>query len=680
MFASLLIANRGEIAVRIIRTARRMGLRTIAVYSDADRDALHVAMADEAVRIGPAPARESYLNVARIVEAARATGAQAIHPGYGFLSEQPSLPRACVEAGLIWVGPRVEAIAAMGSKAAAKQLAIEAGVPVVPGYHGEDQQPDRLFAEARRIGFPVMVKAVAGGGGKGMRPVFQEADLAGAVAEAQREAATAFGDGRLLIEKLIARPRHVEVQLLGDKHGQIVHLFERDCSVQRNNQKLLEETPAPNLSEATRAALHTSAVKLGAAVAYDSAGTIEFILDAATAQFYFLEMNTRLQVEHTVTEAVTGLDLVEWQLRVAAGEALAFGQSDIRISGHAIQARITAERADLGFRPDVGRIALWRPPEGAGVRIDSGVKSGAVVGPNYDSLLAKVIAHGADRAQALARLIAALESLTVLGPATTRPFLVDAARHPIFAEGRATTRFIADAFPEGWSRLLGRLAVLRCLAAVVWWRVDQDKRRATQASPWSDLSAFRLSTPSGRPGQCMLAVRFEGGTTVMTIEGGPDRLTVREGDVSAVIEAALEEGAIRAEIGGVIYRAPFAVDGAAIYLRLGSLEARFDVTIAVEADAAARAGIADAGTSVSAPMPGVLAEMRVQVGTIVDAGEIVAVLESMKLFLDLRSPIAGVVARVVVAKGQTIGGGDLVMTIDPAAPSGAAPPDAPPRR
>jgi 3-methylcrotonyl-CoA carboxylase alpha subunit len=673
MFRSLLIANRGEIAVRIIRTARRMGLRTIAVYSDADRDALHVRMADEAVLIGPAPARDSYLNVARIMEAARVTGAEAIHPGYGFLSEKPDLPRACAAAGLIWVGPRLEAIEAMGSKISAKRLATMAGVPVVPGYDGENQEVEALVAEAQNVGLPVMIKAAAGGGGKGMRPVVDEGALQAAIVGARREAEAAFGDGRLLIEKLIARPRHVEVQVLGDKHGNVVHLFERDCSVQRNNQKLLEETPAPNLSPACRAALHANAVKLARAIGYDSAGTMEFILDATTEQFHFLEMNTRLQVEHTVTEAVTGVDLVEWQLRAAAGERLAFAQADISVAGHAIQARITAECADQGFRPDIGRIALWRSPEGSGIRIDSGVETGSIVGPNYDSLLAKIIAHGSDRPHALSRLVAALEGLIVFGPATIRSFLVDAVGQPDFIEGRATTHFIADAFPQGWARPIGQLAVLRRLAATVWWLIEQDRGHKRSPSPWSSLSAFRLSAASGRPGRSLLTVRSEGAVTRLTLEGRCDCLSVSDEGGGSVIKPRLGDGAIAAEIDGILYRVPFAAAGASIFLRFDSLEARFDVGIAGEAEAPGDVVSSGAGSSVVASMPGVLAEIKVAQGATVAFGEIVAVVESMKLFIDLRSPVAGRVASIVAAHGQTLAAGDLVMAIEPV----AAPDDSP---
>jgi 3-methylcrotonyl-CoA carboxylase alpha subunit len=673
MFRSLLIANRGEIAVRIIRTARRMGLRTIAVYSDADRDALHVRMADEAVLIGPAPARDSYLNVARIMEAARVTGAEAIHPGYGFLSEKPDLPRACAAAGLIWVGPRLEAIEAMGSKISAKRLATMAGVPVVPGYDGENQEVGALVAEAQNVGLPVMIKAAAGGGGKGMRPVVDEGALQAAIVGARREAEAAFGDGRLLIEKLIARPRHVEVQVLGDKHGNVVHLFERDCSVQRNNQKLLEETPAPNLSPACRAALHANAVKLARAIGYDSAGTMEFILDATTEQFHFLEMNTRLQVEHTVTEAVTGVDLVEWQLRAAAGERLAFAQADISVAGHAIQARITAECADQGFRPDIGRIALWRSPEGSGIRIDSGVETGSIVGPNYDSLLAKIIAHGSDRPHALSRLVAALEGLIVFGPATIRSFLVDAVGQPDFIEGRATTNFIADAFPQGWARPIGQLAVLRRLAATVWWLIEQDRGHKRSPSPWSSLSAFRLSAASGRPGRSLLTVRSEGAVTRLTLEGRCDCLSVSDEGGGSVIKPRLGDGAIAAEIDGILYRVPFAAAGVSIFLRFDSLEARFDVGIAGEAEAPGDVVSSGAGSSVVASMPGVLAEIKVAQGATVAFGEIVAVVESMKLFIDLRSPVAGRVASIVAAHGQTLAAGDLVMAIEPV----AAPDDSP---
>ncbi len=670
MFRSILIANRGEIAIRIMRTARRLGLQTVAVYSDADRDALHVGMADKAVRIGPAPARDSYLRADRLIEAARETGAEAIHPGYGFLSERPDLPRACAKSGIAWVGPNLRAIEAMGSKVSARLRAREAGVPVLPAYDGEHQEIERLAAEARRIGFPVMIKAVAGGGGKGMRPVLAEDGLPASIVQARREAEAAFGDGRLFVEKLVERSRHVEVQVLGDKHGNVVQLLERDCSVQRGNQKLIEEAPAPQLSDATRAALHGDAVRLATSIGYDSVGTMEFILDAATEQFFFLEMNTRLQVEHTVTEAITGLDLVEWQIRVAAGEKLGFGQGDIRASGHAIQVRLTAERADEGFRPDVGRIALWHIAQDDGIRVDSGVDTGSMVGLSYDSLLAKVIAHGPDRSRALTRLATALESSTVLGPATTRAFLVDAVRHPIFSGGHATTRFIADAFPGGWTRPLDHLPTMRRLAAVVWWLVERDQVPHGPLSPWLSLPAFRLSAPSGRPGRSILAVGFDGAVTRVTIEGTPGRFAVSDESGTSVVEPRLLDGALKVEIDGVRHAIPFAVDAATVFLRFGRIEASFAVGTAVEAEGAMRAAAPGSGSSIVAPMPGMLAEIRVSLGAAVEAGEVIAVLESMKLFMDLRSPAAGRIVRIAFSEGQTLAAGDLIVAIEPIGDSG----------
>ncbi|MBN8943175.1 MAG: hypothetical protein J0H01_26960 [Rhizobiales bacterium] len=658
MFRSLLIANRGEIAVRIIRTARRLGIRTIAVYSEADRDALHVRLADMAVPIGPAPARDSYLRADRIIDAARAAGAEAIHPGYGFLSEKTELPALCAENGLTWVGPHGKAIAAMGSKIEAKRLATKAGVPVVPGYDGEDQSAARLEAEALRTGLPVMIKASAGGGGKGMRAVAAPETLAEALVSARREAEAAFGDGRLLIEKLITRPRHVEVQVLGDKHGNLVHLFERDCSVQRNNQKLLEEAPAPHLSDATRAALHGHAVRLAAAIGYDSTGTMEFIVDAATEEIFFLEMNTRLQVEHTVTEAITDLDLVEWQLRVAAGEKLGFAQGDITMTGHAIQARLTAERADEGFRPDVGAIALWSPP--SDIRVDSGVETGTVVGLAYDSLLAKLIATGTDRAQALEKLGAALDALTVLGPATNRAFLIDALRTRAFAEGRATTRLIAETWPEGWARDKADLVLARRLAALALWLGRAPERRA---SPWSGLQGFRLLATGATP----FSVSADGATALVTVAGGPRHFTLGDADGSVAVEAAAEGTLLTVVIDGTAIACRFAIADGRVAIRARSVEAKFQVLPAAAAALRASSGAnAAAGADIVAPMPGLVAEIRVAVGDIVTIGQTIAVLESMKLFTDLKSTCNGQVERILGTPGRTIGAGALIVAITPA--------------
>jgi acetyl/propionyl-CoA carboxylase alpha subunit len=662
MFRTLLIANRGEIAVRIIRTAKRMGLRTVAVCSDADRDAMHVGFADIAVSIGRAPARDSYLRADRIIGAALAAGADAIHPGYGFLSERTDLPELCRKHGLVWVGPNVEAIAAMGSKIEAKRLAVAAGVPVAPGYDGEDQSDERLAREAERVGLPVMIKASAGGGGKGMRPVHDVAGLRDSLIAARREAEAAFGDGRLLIEKLIERPRHVEVQILGDKHGHLVHLFERDCSVQRNNQKLLEEAPAPNLSDHTREALHRHALQFASAIGYDSVGTMEFMVDARTEDIFFLEMNTRLQVEHTVTEEITGLDIVEWQLRVAAGEPLPFKQDDIGCRGHAIQARLTAERADQGFRPDAGKIALWAPP--ADVRIDSGVTTGANIGLHYDSLLAKVIAAGNDRDDAVAQLRAALERLIVLGPATNRAFLCDALRTADFAEGRATTRLITENWPDGWAPKPDDVVLARRMAALVG-RLARDG--SDQQSPWSGKSGFRVLGPGGRAGVSHLTIRADNEAWAMTVTGDRDQFTISDADGVLAVTASTAAGVLTVQIGETTHRLPFAIDGYCVAIRARSFDASFEVRLTAEVALETASAVSNADPSnITATMPGLLADIMVVEGDDVDAGQTVAVLESMKLFTDLKATCGGRVTQIAAEKGKTVRAGQLIVSIEPA--------------
>ncbi|MER2537435.1 MAG: acetyl-CoA carboxylase biotin carboxylase subunit [Rhizobiaceae bacterium] len=440
-FTKLLVANRGEIACRIMRTAGRMGLSTVAVFSEADRESEHVSMADEAVLIGPAAAAESYLRIDRIIDAARRTGAEAIHPGYGFLSENEAFAIACREAGIIFVGPPVEAIRAMASKSAAKALMEESGVPLVPGYHGADQDGETLRAEAERIGFPVLIKASAGGGGKGMRVAEDPGGFAEAVAAAKREAKAAFGDDHVLVEKFIVRPRHIEVQIFGDTHGNVVSLFERECTLQRRHQKVIEEAPSPSLTEDERARICAAARAAGAAVGYTGAGTVEFVTNEGG--FYFIEMNTRLQVEHPVTEAITGLDLVEWQLRVAFGETLPLEQDEIKRLGHAFEVRIYAEDPESGFLPSIGRIERWRqPPAGDGVRIDSGFREGDTITPHYDPMLAKLIVHGQDRLQALDRLEGALSRFQVAGVKTNVAFLKALVAHPDVRAGRMDTGFI----------------------------------------------------------------------------------------------------------------------------------------------------------------------------------------------------------------------------------------------
>src|SRR6266702_728471 len=445
MFSKILIANRGEIACRIIRTARRMGIATVAVYSEADAAALHVALADEARLIGPPPARESYLDIAAVIAAARDSGAAAVHPGYGFLSENAEFAEACAKAGLVFIGPSPEVIRAMGSKAAAKALMEAHGVPVVPGYHGAEQHEGRLVAEAGRIGFPVMIKASAGGGGRGMRIVAGVGEFAAALDGARREAVGAFGDDRMLIERYLAAPRHIEVQVFGDAHGNAVHLFERDCSIQRRHQKIIEEAPAPGLDPAQRAAIGNAALKAARAVGYVGAGTVEFIVPTdkkAGDAFYFMEMNTRIQVEHPVTEAVTGVDLVEWQLRIAAGEELPLRQEELALNGHAIEARLYAENPARDFLPSTGTLHALHLPEGEGVRVESGVRAGDSVSPFYDPMIAKLIAWGEDRETARARLRRALGDTALVGVATNLGFLTRVAADPDFAAGRVDTRFI----------------------------------------------------------------------------------------------------------------------------------------------------------------------------------------------------------------------------------------------
>jgi 3-methylcrotonyl-CoA carboxylase alpha subunit len=447
MIKSLLIANRGEIACRIIRTARAMGIRTVAVYSDADAKALHVRQADEAVHIGPSPARESYLVSEKIIAAAKATGAEAIHPGYGFLSENAAFAQAVIDAGLIWVGPRPASIEAMGLKDAAKKLMAEAGVPVTPGYLGENQDPKHLAKEAAKIGYPVLIKAVAGGGGKGMRLVEAAGDFADALASCQREAAASFGNAHVLIEKYIQRPRHIEVQVFGDSHGNVVHLFERDCSLQRRHQKVIEEAPAPGMDEATREELCAAAVRAAKAVDYMGAGTIEFIADASEGlradRIWFMEMNTRLQVEHPVTEEITGVDLVEWQLRVASGEALPLRQEELAIDGWAMEARLYAEDPSTGFLPSVGK--LEHLAFGPADRIETGVESGAQVSPFYDPMIAKIVSQGSNRSDAIAKLDAALSQTEIWPVRTNAGFLVRSLRSEEFRSGLIDTGFIAKA-------------------------------------------------------------------------------------------------------------------------------------------------------------------------------------------------------------------------------------------
>ncbi len=655
---SVLVANRGEIAVRVIRTCRRLGIRTVAVHSDADAGACHVRLADVAVRIGPAPARDSYLDMDAILDAARSQAVDAIHPGYGFLSENAGFVRRCEQAGFIFVGPSAAIVQSMGSKIEAKRIADAAGVPTVPGYHGDSQDDATLRGEAAGIGFPLLIKASAGGGGRGMRRVDAPDQFDAALKEARAEASAAFGDDKVLLEKLVQNPRHIEVQLFGDKRGNLVHLFERDCSVQRNNQKLIEETPAPNLDDDVRARLFDASLKLGRAIGYDSAGTVEFIMDATGDAPYFLEMNTRLQVEHPVTEMVTGVDLVEWQLIAAAGGSLPLAQDQIACRGHAIEARLTAERADLNFQPATGDVALVAAPPV--LRLDSGIAAGSVVGPHYDSLLAKAVVFSRDRAGAVEQLARGLEETSILGLPTIQPFLVDALRHPLFADGRATTRFIADAFGDGWRPDGGVLALLRAAAAYLALG-----RRAAPAgdNPWRTESGFRVMGAAHRA-TVIVHVNDEYGTAVI-------ELRCLGNAVEAVVDGAtVDLGLVRLD-GGLSIRdgqatIAFSRDRGAVAVSHRGYSLRAVAQLRIDM-AAAEDGADDAAAEnlVLAPLPGLVTRIAVGVGDRVCRGDAVMQMEAMKLVHTLTAQMDGVVAAIHVAAGATVALGATLLEIMP---------------
>lgn len=660
MITKLLIANRGEIACRIARTCRRLGIRTVAVFSEADRNARHVRLADEAVPIGPPPAAESYLAIPKILEAMRRTGADAVHPGYGFLAESAAFAGAVREAGLVFVGPSPEAMARLGGKDSAKEVAEAAGVPLVPGYRGADQSDSRLEAEAAAIGFPLLVKAVAGGGGKGMRRVDRPGEFAEALAACRREAKAAFGDDRVLLERLIERPRHVEVQVLGDRYGNVLHLLERDCTLQRRHQKILEEAPAPDLPEPVRAALGEAAVRLARAAGYEGAGTVEFLL-APDGSFAFIEMNTRLQVEHPVTEAVTGLDLVALQLEVAAGQPLGLRQEAIRADGHAIEARLYAEDPARGFLPSTGRLERLVLPEGLpGVRVDTGVEEGDTVTPFYDPMIAKIIAHGADRTHALARLERALEASFVLGPATNLAFLRRAVAAPAF---RAAAIDVTWLDREGGS-LAGteeepaplELAAAALLVAAADRTVARAAAGPRAESPWLTLDGFRLAAPARR------SVRLEAGGRERVVEllGPAERPEVRiDGAPFAIVPHGHDEAGFWLEVAGRRLRVAAALAGERIELVLDGRR----VQLRRAAEAGGGAAELDAEGMLTAPMPGKVARLLVAPGDAVGRGQPVAVLEAMKMEHRLLAPRDGRVGAVHVVEGEQVEEGTLLLDL-----------------
>ncbi len=663
MFDKILVANRGEIACRVIRTAQRMGIRTVAVYSDADEGARHVAMAGEAFRIGPPPARESYLRAGAIVEAALRSGACAIHPGYGFLSENAGFAEACAAAGLAFIGPPPAAIRAMGSKSAAKRIMEEAGVPLVPGYHGEDQSPERLAREAERIGFPVLVKATAGGGGKGMRAVAAAADFPEALAGARREALASFGDDRVLLERYLARPRHVEVQVFADTLGNVVHLFERDCSIQRRHQKVLEEAPAPGLAPATREEMGRAAVAAARAIGYVGAGTVEFLLDE-DGRFYFMEMNTRLQVEHPVTELITGQDLVEWQLRVAAGEPLPLKQEALAITGHAIEARVYAEDPARDFLPSIGELVHLRAPrESAHVRVDTGVREGDSVTIHYDPMIAKLIVWDTTRDAAVRRLRSALAEYQVVGVTTNLAFLGAVAAHPAYAEAALDTRFLdrhRDDLVGGEERASDVVLAVSCLDEIQ--RRADDAGRAARASedphsPWNRTDGWRLNADYHHTfafvdgGELVRVVaHYRPGEVLLDLPGGQVAARLGRGGPDELV----------ADVGGARIRATVVRSGAD---RVVMIQGRGHRLAVYDPDAAEERDVG--GGSLVAPMPGKVVAVMVRPGAEVKKGAPLLVLEAMKMEHTVISPRDGRVAEVRFEAGAMVSEGAQLVVLDP---------------
>jgi 3-methylcrotonyl-CoA carboxylase alpha subunit len=659
-FRTLLIANRGEIACRVIRSARAMGLRTVAVYSEADRDAMHVAMADEAVLLGPARARDSYLNIERVIEAARNTGAEAVHPGYGFLSENAEFAQACLDAGLVFVGPTAAMMTAMGSKSGSKQLMEKAGVPLVPGYHGEAQDEAILAAAADKIGFPVLVKASAGGGGRGMRVVKSAGELSAAIVSAKREAKAAFGDDRMLIEKFVQNPRHIEVQIIGDSHGNLLSLFERECTLQRRHQKVIEEAPSPTLNATQRDAVCAAARKAAGAVNYVGAGTIEFVSDGK--EVFFIEMNTRLQVEHPVTELITGIDLVEWQLRVAFGEKLPLAQDEIRLNGHAIEARVYAENPQKNFMPSVGRIKTWRTPDAVdGLRIDAGYRSGDAVSPYYDAMLAKVIAWAPTREAAIERLNRGLEQTDVRGIVTNIPFLSALVTHPSVRANTIDTGFIEREL-KGLTETSPAAGELEFCAAVAAIIADERQAARNEAhSPWRTYGwqpvGLRTRVFQFRLGQ--------GAEQKVTLHYGDGRFTVSLADHHAPIVLSVMPyagGSFDITVDGVRSNVVAVIEGHELYLR--TRNGRFDLHWVDPFGGETEEQVGE--DKIVAPLPGTVVALLAEEGATLEKGAAILTLEVMKMEQTLRAPYAGVLKKIKCKVGDIVGEGVELAEIEPA--------------
>ena len=685
MFKKILIANRGEIACRVAATCARLAIKTVAVYSDVDAQAQHVSACDESVHIGGNTPAESYLNGQRIIEAALATGAQAIHPGYGFLSENADFAQACADAGLVFIGPSPASIQAMGLKAESKRLMGAAGVPLVPGYHGSDQDPALLQREADAIGYPVLIKASAGGGGRGLRVVEQADAFAAALASCQREAIHSFGSDAVLIEKYVQRPRHIEVQVFGDTHGNYVHLFERDCSVQRRHQKVLEEAPAPGMTDALRAEMGAAAVAAARAVNYVGAGTVEFIVEQkpdGRMAFFFMEMNTRLQVEHPVTEAITGQDLVEWQLRVASGEKLPLQQEQLHITGHAIEARLCAENPDHDFLPSTGTLQVLRWPEGVSfvrgaVRVDSGVRAGDVISPYYDSMLAKLIVHGANREEALARLDRALAQTQIVGLHSNVQFLRYVLQSPSFAQAQLDTALI----PREQARLLHQEKLGLPMAAAAHIASTLVAERALQnADPFSRRDGWRAYGVATR----RFALEFHGTPVQAELRYGRDdalHLSVRAEDVAADAQAKILVEAKEGNFQGALQ---FSATEQGLVIEFADqcctavchssphekgLETHIFTAKAaskiIAIDVFSHAGdVPTQGGRLSAPMPGKVVSFAVQAGDVVKAGQVLAIMEAMKMEHTIAAPADGVVAELLYAPGDQVAEGAALLRLE----------------
>ncbi|MER6880211.1 acetyl/propionyl/methylcrotonyl-CoA carboxylase subunit alpha [Streptomyces althioticus] len=662
MFDTVLVANRGEIAVRVVRTLRSLGVRSVAVYSDADADARHVREADTAVRIGPAPAAESYLSAEQLLEAAARTGARAVHPGYGFLAENAEFARACEAAGLAFIGPPADAIALMGDKIRAKETVKAAGVPVVPGSSGSGLTDAQLVDAAREIGMPVLLKPSAGGGGKGMRLVRDEARLAEEIAAARREARASFGDDTLLVERWIDRPRHIEIQVLADGHGNVVHLGERECSLQRRHQKIVEEAPSVLLDEATRAAMGEAAVQAARSCGYRGAGTVEFIVPGGDpSRYYFMEMNTRLQVEHPVTELVTGLDLVEWQLRVAAGERLPFGQDDVRLTGHAVEARLCAEDPARGFLPSGGTVLRLREPQGDGVRTDSGLTEGTEVGSLYDPMLSKVIAYGPDRATALRKLRAALAGTVTLGVQTNAGFLRRLLAHPAVVSGDLDTGLVereADSLVGGEvpAEVYAAAALLRQAAlepaAASGWRDPFDAADGWRMGGGRAWTAHPLRVAGHDPVTVRVRATADGGTELL-LPGADTPLRASAGP--------LEGHRFTCALDGVAHTFAALPDGSWLGRDGDAWQVRDHDPVAASLTRAGQAG----ADSLTAPMPGTVTVVKVAVGDEVDAGQSLLVVEAMKMEHVISAPHAGTVTELDVSPGTTVAMDQVLAVIAP---------------